>query len=270
MKKKTALIFILTLIVFIVSLSIQQQLSEASDQNKVIPKNAIRLRILANSDHANDQQIKRRVRDIVNHQIETWVKDLKSERIAKKVIQAHLPAIRTLVKQELKKERVDQTYTVKLGEADFPTKLYGGTVYPAGTYQALVITLGSGQGANWWCVLFPPLCFLDFSHGDAVTPDMTKSPGASPVAPAATSTAPNEGSGTSSVSTDPEPATHPQAVEAEASTETTAAPTSVTHNSKASGSTVSQSSDTAQTGTEQIKVKFFVWEWAKKAAQLFQ
>ncbi|WKB35588.1 stage II sporulation protein R [Terrilactibacillus sp. S3-3] len=63
---------------------------------------------------------------------------------------------------------MQESFTVKLGEADFPTKMYGGYVYPAGKYQALVITLGSGQGANWWCVLFPPLCFLDFEHGDAV------------------------------------------------------------------------------------------------------
>ncbi|NQD53611.1 stage II sporulation protein R, partial [Bacillus altitudinis] len=48
------------------------------------------------------------------------------------------------------------------------TKLYGNFVYPAGKYEAILITLGEGDGANWWCVLFPPLCFIDFSNGEAI------------------------------------------------------------------------------------------------------
>ena len=58
---------------------------------------------------------------------------------------------------------------VKFGKVQFPTKLYGQFLYPAGEYQAILITLGSGEGANWWCVLYPPLCFLDFSNGVAVS-----------------------------------------------------------------------------------------------------
>jgi stage II sporulation protein R len=58
---------------------------------------------------------------------------------------------------------------VDFGQAEFPTKLYGQYLYPAGEYEAVIITLGEGDGANWWCVLFPPLCFLDFSNGTAVS-----------------------------------------------------------------------------------------------------
>lgn len=58
-------------------------------------------------------------------------------------------------------------------EAQFPTKLYGNLVYPAGVYDALLITLGEGKGENWWCVLFPPLCFLDMDSGEAVEEDMS-------------------------------------------------------------------------------------------------
>ena len=50
----------------------------------------------------------------------------------------------------------------------FPTKVYGNFIYPAGEYEAVLITIGEGEGANWWCVLFPPMCFLDFSSGTAV------------------------------------------------------------------------------------------------------
>ena len=55
-----------------------------------------------------------------------------------------------------------------VGQVPFPTKLYGNTVYPAGNYEALRIVIGSGLGQNWWCVLFPPLCFVDIASGDAI------------------------------------------------------------------------------------------------------
>ena len=63
----------------------------------------------------------------------------------------------------------NQSVNVDFGQAEFPTKLYGQYLYPAGDYEAMIITLGEGEGANWWCVLFPPLCFLDFSNGTAVS-----------------------------------------------------------------------------------------------------
>lgn len=164
----TAFIFVIALFIFI--MQVDKSLAAPSNGQK-IPKDAIRLRILANSNSAKDQAVKRAIRDQVNANVETWVKDLKTTDQAKQVITAHLDVLRATVAQKLKEEGMDTPYTVKLGEAKFPTKMYGGYVYPAGVYQALVITLGSGQGANWWCVLFPPLCFLDFAHGDAVKPD---------------------------------------------------------------------------------------------------
>ncbi|KAA2302408.1 stage II sporulation protein R, partial [Clostridioides difficile] len=66
-------------------------------------------------------------------------------------------------------------YQVELGSVPFPTKLYGGTVYPAGDYEAVRITLGEGKGQNWWCVLFPPLCFIDAGTGDALAKPSTVS-----------------------------------------------------------------------------------------------
>ena len=66
-------------------------------------------------------------------------------------------------------------YQVELGSVPFPTKLYGGTVYPAGDYEAVRIILGEGKGQNWWCVLFPPLCFIDAGTGDALAKPSTVS-----------------------------------------------------------------------------------------------
>lgn len=175
MKQKSITALILILAVFILTMQIDKSVSAPSNGQK-IPKDAIRLRILANSDSAKDQAVKRSIRDEVNRNVETWVKDLKTADQAKRVITAHLDEIRHTVANKLKAEGVNVPYKVTLGEAKFPTKMYGGYVYPAGMYQALVVTLGSGQGANWWCVLFPPLCFLDFANGDAVKPDPSATP----------------------------------------------------------------------------------------------
>ncbi|MGN5653315.1 stage II sporulation protein R [Bacillus sp. Brlt_9] len=135
----------------------------------VIPKEAVRLRILANSDSDKDQELKRKVRDEVKAQIDGWVADLTSFEEARKVIQSHIPEIEKTVANTLKKEGSKDSFQVKFSKnVKFPTKVYGNFIYPAGEYEAVLITIGEGEGANWWCVLFPPMCFLDFSSGTAV------------------------------------------------------------------------------------------------------
>jgi stage II sporulation protein R len=137
----------------------------------VIPAEAIRLRILANSDSAQDQEIKRKVRDAVNEQITLWVQDLTSLEKAKDVINSKLPEVQNIAEKVVAEQGSTQSVNVEFGKVQFPTKLYGQFLYPAGEYQAILITLGEGTGANWWCVLYPPLCFLDFSNGVAVQSD---------------------------------------------------------------------------------------------------
>lgn len=135
----------------------------------VIPKEAVRLRILANSDSDKDQALKRKVRDEVKTQIDGWVADLTSFEEARKVIQSHIPEIEKTVENTLKQEGSKDSFQVKFSKnVKFPTKVYGNFIYPAGEYEAVLITIGEGEGANWWCVLFPPMCFLDFSSGTAV------------------------------------------------------------------------------------------------------
>ncbi|MDQ0218521.1 stage II sporulation protein R [Peribacillus cavernae] len=140
-----------------------------TEETVIIPKEAIRLRILANSDKKADQDVKRLIRDEVNQNITGWVEDLTSLKEAKKVIKSHLPDIQQTAEKIVDEQGIDQKVKVNFGKAEFPTKLYGQYLYPAGEYEAIVITLGKGEGANWWCVLFPPLCFLDFSNGTAVS-----------------------------------------------------------------------------------------------------
>ncbi|ANB60029.1 stage II sporulation protein R [Anoxybacteroides amylolyticum] len=168
-KNKMGIILYILLLITGVFVNVYGQQTEAGANAQVmIPNEAIRLRILANSDSAEDQALKRKVRDAVNAQINEWVEHLTSFAEAKQVIQAHLPAIEQTVAEVLRKEKSNQSYRVEFGNVHFPTKIYGNYIYPAGQYEAVLITLGDGKGANWWCVLFPPLCFLDFSNGEAV------------------------------------------------------------------------------------------------------
>jgi stage II sporulation protein R len=170
MRKKTIVWAYLILLSLGTILSLYIPKNEVAAKDAVvIPGQAIRLRILANSDLDKDQALKRDVRDAVNAKISVWVKDLTSIKEARKVIKSKLPEIQTTAEAVVKKEGSKQKVNVKFGKVQFPTKLYGQFLYPAGDYEAILITLGKGEGANWWCVLFPPLCFLDFSNGIAVS-----------------------------------------------------------------------------------------------------
>lgn len=202
------------------------QKSDAAVAEVSIPQESIRLRILANSDGTGDQLVKRQIRDSVVEQINQWVaglEDPQSLEQARALIRSHLPELNDLVGGELKQRGIDYSYKVELGTVPFPTKMYGGRVYPAGEYEAVRVTLGAGKGQNWWCVLFPPLCFIDAGSGDAAAAE----PAADKKASAVSAKASGDGA----------------AVKA------------------ASGAAASAGGDGgADAGAEAPKVKFFVWE----------
>ncbi len=105
----------------------------------------------------------------MNAEITEWVESLTSIEAARSLIQERMDEIDQIVAETVKNSDVEQSYSVDYdSQVEFPTKLYGSYVYPAGEYEAILITLGEGEGDNWWCVLFPPLCFLDFSNGTSV------------------------------------------------------------------------------------------------------
>lgn len=136
---------------------------------QVIPDDAIRLRILANSDNEQDQALKRKVRDEINVVVTEWVKNIEDIEEARQLIQEQLPELEKVVQQTLEAENKQQDFEITYdNNVSFPAKLYGNYLYPAGEYEAILVTLGEGTGANWWCVLFPPLCFLDFFNGTSV------------------------------------------------------------------------------------------------------
>jgi stage II sporulation protein R len=126
-----------------------------------IPQEAIRLRILANSDAVQDQAVKRQVRDAIMEQMNSWVTEPKGIEEARQVVQMHIPGLNLLIGEKLQALGYNYNYKVELGIVPFPAKMYGDEAYPAGNYEALRVTLGKGEGQNWWCVLFPPLCFVN-------------------------------------------------------------------------------------------------------------
>lgn len=163
-------IVIITVLLFfiLVFLPISKE-SEAVTDYQVIPDEAIRLRILANSDEEEDQALKIAIRDEVNREITKWVADLTDINEARALIEARLPEIEQVAAETLKEYGVDQSLEVEYGSnIAFPAKVYDTFVYPQGEYEAILISLGEAKGSNWWCVLFPPLCFLDFSAGTTV------------------------------------------------------------------------------------------------------
>lgn len=138
---------------------------------QAIPDEAIRLRILANSDSDKDQKVKYIVRDQVNAYITELVQYIDHIDEARRVIAANIPEIENIIEKVLEQEDDNTLFTVEYRpNVTFPLKVYDEYVYPAGEYEAVLISIGEGKGKNWWCVLFPPLCFLDFSNGSTVAP----------------------------------------------------------------------------------------------------
>jgi len=144
----------------------------SKDINKGLADNLIRLHVVANSDSEKDQALKYDVRDVILEYMQKKLKDSKDIEQTKYIINESMEEIVKLAEDEIKRQGMDYRVKVTLGSYPFPTKLYGDVILPAGYYEALKVVIGKGEGANWWCVLFPPLCFVDATHG--VVPESVK------------------------------------------------------------------------------------------------
>lgn len=151
--------------------------SYSSKVNKGLADNLIRLHIIANSDSEADQVLKRDVRDIIMNYMKEELRDSRDLEQTKYIINKNLDRITGLARAEILRQGKNYDVKAMLGSYPFPTKAYGDITLPAGQYQALRVVIGKGEGANWWCVLFPPLCFVDATHGtipDSVKEDLRK------------------------------------------------------------------------------------------------
>ena len=120
----------------------------------------VRLHVLANSDTVEDQALKLKVRDAVIEYMEKQ-DDLNSAGEARKYLSENLNRLEKIAEGVIASEGYDYSARADLGVRYIPEKAYGGITFPAGNYEALNITIGRGEGENWWCVLFPPLCLLE-------------------------------------------------------------------------------------------------------------
>lgn len=134
----------------------------------IIPDEAIRLRVLANSNSKDDQELKLKVRDELQLYMYELLKDTKGIEQARETINQNLNQIKENVKSTLQKYDSSIKFQVNFGLNYFPDKEYKGIVYPAGQYESVLVTLGEGNGNNWWCVLFPPLCLMEAEESDTV------------------------------------------------------------------------------------------------------
>ncbi|MCI2055801.1 MAG: stage II sporulation protein R [Oscillibacter sp.] len=118
----------------------------------------VRLHILANSDSDEDQALKLKVRDVILQRAERILKESENREAAEDALRAQLPALQSLAEEKIRAEGYDYSVTAELRDTEFPTREYDTFTLPAGKYLALRIVIGSGEGHNWWCVVFPPLC----------------------------------------------------------------------------------------------------------------
>lgn len=132
----------------------------------IIPNEAIRFRVIPNSNTEEDQAIKLKVRDQLQSELYLLLKDTKGIEDAREKINQELNQINQNIEILLNNENYNKGYQVSFGRNYFPEKTYKGIVYDAGYYESLVVTLGKGEGDNWWCVLFPPLCLLEADESE--------------------------------------------------------------------------------------------------------
>lgn len=139
--------------------------SYANTVSHDLAENFFRLHILANSDSEFDQNLKLKVRDSIIDYMKTLSYDGLSKEDAISLTEEHLDDFKNIAQNVLKENNCDYEVTLEIGNFYFPTKNYGNISLPAGLYDALRIKIGEAQGQNWWCSLFPPLCFVDISAG---------------------------------------------------------------------------------------------------------
>ncbi|MEY8414740.1 stage II sporulation protein R [Tissierella praeacuta] len=127
----------------------------------------IRFHIRANSDKEEDQALKLKIRDEILKEMKEKFKYTKTLEESREVIRANMKEMKDITERVIQKEGKDYDVAITLDQDNFPTRKYGNLVLPSGEYETLLITLGEGKGQNWWCIMFPPLCFVDITHSVA-------------------------------------------------------------------------------------------------------
>ena len=170
-KGKIAAIAVLFLFTGVLMVFYRRGVAEQRRQQD-IAEEILRLHVVANSDSEEDQALKMEVKESIVTYLRGIMGDAKSVEEARLEIQKRLPAIEDLARVKMKMEGYDYEADAVLGKCYFPVKEYGDMTFPAGEYEALKVNLGKSAGKNWWCVMYPTLCFVDSTY--QIVPETSK------------------------------------------------------------------------------------------------
>lgn len=169
MKKiKYYLIILFLLIIYIIFCATSYTNAVCRD----ISNSVFRLHVIANSDCAEDQSLKYLVRDNILEYFHKITDNSSSKEEIIKIASEHLQEIQQIAEETIYENGYNYNVEIEIGNFDFPTKTYGDISFPPGYYDSIRIKIGEAKGQNWWCVMFPPLCFIDTTSG--VVPDESK------------------------------------------------------------------------------------------------
>ena len=146
----------------------------AGKEEQLLTENFFRFHVLANSDSEEDQVLKLKVRDAVIDYLEPGLRESNSKEATRAYILTHLPEITDVAGRTLRAAGSSYELQVVVGESEFPTKSYGSVTLPAGRYESLCIQIGEAEGRNWWCVMFPTLCFVEETEPEAMEEDLAE------------------------------------------------------------------------------------------------
>lgn len=137
-----------------------------------ISNNVFRLHVIANSDSSEDQELKYKVRDALLEYMDQISNKSTSKEEIISLMEQNKDTLYNIAKKVIEENGYDYSVNISIGNFEFPTKTYGDISLPAGYYDALKVEIGEASGQNWWCVMFPPLCFVDVTTG--IVPEESK------------------------------------------------------------------------------------------------
>lgn len=146
--------------------------SYAQSTSSDIANSVFRLHVIANSNSDDDQNLKYKVRDSLLNYMNNICSNCSSKEEAIKLLTEHQEEFKQVALDTIKNEGYSYDVKIEIGNFEFPTKQYGDISLPAGYYDALKVEIGKAEGRNWWCVMFPSLCFVDISSG--IVPEESK------------------------------------------------------------------------------------------------
>lgn len=154
--KRTILIILTIIVAFLVYINVNAEVDEI-----VIPEAAIRVRVIANSNSIHDQSMKMKVKEKIEKTLSPMLIDIDNVSEVRTIISQQQEQLKKDIEVLFADNEYNQDFVIHFGDNYFPEKDYKGIHYEAGAYESLVVTIGEGEGDNWWCVLFPPLCLLE-------------------------------------------------------------------------------------------------------------